>query len=160
MVELADEAATAALAGRLAAVAGPGDVLALSGALGSGKTAFARAFINARAEGPQEVPSPTFTLVQTYVFVGADGEVPVYHFDLYRIENATEAQELGMDDAFAEGISLIEWPERLNGGLPDNVLEVVLEQGPTADSRRATLVAHGSWDTRLHAVAEGGPADA
>jgi tRNA threonylcarbamoyladenosine biosynthesis protein TsaE len=68
MVELADEAATQALAQKLAEIALPGDVLALSGVLGSGKTVFARAFINARAEGPREVPSPTFTLVQEYEF--------------------------------------------------------------------------------------------
>ncbi|MFQ5766153.1 MAG: tRNA (adenosine(37)-N6)-threonylcarbamoyltransferase complex ATPase subunit type 1 TsaE, partial [Rhodospirillales bacterium] len=116
--------------------------------LGSGKTVFARAFINARAAKPEEVPSPTFTLVQTYVFEGGEA-VPVYHFDLFRIEDATEVRELGMDEAFADGISLIEWPDRLDGRLPADRLEVSLEQGPTADSRLATLVGRGAWVARL-----------
>ncbi|HIN21333.1 MAG TPA: tRNA (adenosine(37)-N6)-threonylcarbamoyltransferase complex ATPase subunit type 1 TsaE, partial [Rhodospirillales bacterium] len=94
-VELADEAATAALAARVSARARPGDVFALSGPLGSGKTVFARAFINARTRTPQEVPSPTFTLVQGYEFPNAEGAIPVYHFDLFRIENADETAELG-----------------------------------------------------------------
>lgn len=153
LVELADETATAALAASLAAVARPGDVFALSGKLGSGKTAFARAFINARAAAPEDVPSPTFTLVQAYEFCDDERVVPVYHFDLFRIKNAAETRELGMDDAFADGISLIEWPEKLNGRLPDDVLEITLDQGATPDSRHARLVGHGSWRRRLDAVA-------
>lgn len=151
MVELADESATAALAAKLAAAARRGDVVALKGALGSGKTVFARAFINARAAAPEEVPSPTFTLVQAYAFGG--GAVAVYHFDLFRIKNAEETRELGMEDAFADGISLIEWPERLNGRLPGDRLEITLDQGPTPDSRRAHLRGFGSWRRRLAAVA-------
>jgi len=153
MVELADEGATAALAAKLAAVARPGDVFALKGALGSGKTVFARAFINARAQAVEEVPSPTFTLVQAYAFNGADGAVPVYHFDLFRIKDAAETRELGMEDAFADGISLIEWPEKMNGRLPADRLEIALDQGPMPDSRRAWLVGHGSWRQRLGAIA-------
>jgi len=153
MVELADESATAALAAKLAAAARLGDVFALKGVLGSGKTVFARAFIAARAGAPEEVPSPTFTLVQSYEFAGA---AAVHHFDLYRIEDADETRELGMDEAFADGISLIEWPERLgdrvNGRLPADRLEVDLAQGPTADSRRATLTGRGAWAGRLAAV--------
>jgi tRNA threonylcarbamoyladenosine biosynthesis protein TsaE len=152
MVELADESATEALAANLAAVARRGDVFALMGALGSGKTVFARAFINARAVRPEDVLSPTFTLVQAYEFDG-NGEVPVYHFDLFRIKDTNETRELGMEDAFADGISLIEWPEKLNGRLPDDVLEITLDQGPTPDSRRARLVGFGSWRRRLAAVA-------
>jgi tRNA threonylcarbamoyladenosine biosynthesis protein TsaE len=157
MVELTDESATAALAAKLAAAARPGDVFALKGALGSGKTVFARAFINARAAAPEEVPSPTFTLVQAYAFpdplLGSDGAVLVYHFDLFRIADAAETRELGMEDAFADGISLIEWPEKLNGRLPDDRLEITLDQGPTPDSRHARLVGHGSWRRRLDAIA-------
>ena len=151
-VELADEAATAALAARVSARARPGDVFALSGPLGSGKTVFARAFINARTRTPQEVPSPTFTLVQGYEFPNAEGAIPVYHFDLFRIENADETAELGMDDAFAGGISLIEWPDRLDASLPADRLEVSLDQGPSPDSRLASLVGHGSWRARLETL--------
>jgi len=153
MVELADEGATAALAARLAAAARPGDVFALKGALGSGKTVFARAFINARAARPEDVPSPTFTLVQAYQFDDGGQAAPVYHFDLFRIRDAAETRELGMEDAFADGISLIEWPEKLNGQLPGDRLEITLDQGPTPDSRRARLVGFGSWRRRLAGVA-------
>ncbi len=156
IIELADEAATAALAARLAASAEPGDVLALSGPLGSGKTVFARAFINARSAGPEEVPSPTYTLHQTYEFPASAGAVPVHHFDLFRIENAGEIRELGMEDAFADGISLIEWHDRVNGLLPDDRLEVTLDQGPDPDSRRATLVGFGTWSKRLEAIRDPG----
>ncbi len=152
MVELADEAATAALAARVAARARPGDVFALSGPLGSGKTVFARAFINARTRTPEEVPSPTFTLVQGYEFPNGDGAIPVYHFDLFRIEDADETAELGMEDAFALGISLIEWPDRLGARLPADRLEVFLDQGPSPDSRLASLAGHGSWKARLETL--------
>ena len=157
-IELADEAATAALAARLAAVAEPGDVLALSGPLGSGKTVFARAFINARSAVPEEVPSPTYTLHQSYEFPASGGAVPVHHFDLFRIEDAREIRELGMDDAFADGISLIEWPDLVNGLLPADRLEVALDQGADPDSRRATLVGFGSWGKRLEAIQDRGKA--
>ena len=149
MVELADEAATAALAAKVAASARPGDVFALSGPLGSGKTVFARAFINARAGAPQEVPSPTFTLVQCYAFANGEETIPVNHFDLFRIEDVDETTELGMDDAFAGGISLIEWPDRLGARLPADRLDVSFDQGPSADSRLASLAGHGSWKARL-----------
>ena len=148
-IELADEAATSALAERISNTAVTGDIVALFGDLGSGKTAFARAFINARTKVPEDVPSPTFTLVQTYEFPIPDGVIPVYHFDLYRIENSDEIEELGMDDAFTDGISLIEWPERLDGRLPGNRLDVALNQGEKPDHRRAALTAYGSWVPRL-----------
>src|SRR5579885_856275 len=101
---LADVSATADLAGRIAAEARAGDVIALWGDLGIGKTEFARAFIRARPGGHAavEVPSPTFTLVQVY-----DLSPPVWHFDLYRLERPDEAWELGLEEAFAEAISLI-----------------------------------------------------
>jgi len=162
VIDLADEAETAALARKLAAAARPSDVLALSGDLGTGKTVFARAFINARAASPEEVPSPTFTLVQTYAFPDPGdpgGGIPVYHFDLFRIEDAGEIEELGMEEAFAGGISLIEWPERLNGLLPADRLDVSLAQGEGAGERRCVLTGHGSWAGRLRAVAGEAPDD-
>ncbi|HEY1259264.1 MAG TPA: tRNA (adenosine(37)-N6)-threonylcarbamoyltransferase complex ATPase subunit type 1 TsaE, partial [Stellaceae bacterium] len=105
VVDLPDEMATAALAERLAGIAAAGDVIALEGELGSGKTTLARAFIAARGAG-EEVPSPTFTLVQTY----QAETVSIWHFDLYRLQAPEEAWELGIEEALADGISLIEWP--------------------------------------------------
>lgn len=150
--ELASEEATAALAARLAALARPGDVLALWGGLGVGKTVFARAFIRARAGAPVEVPSPTFTLVQIYDATEANpGDM--YHFDLFRLDAGEEALELGIDDAFAGGISLIEWPDRMGALLPPHRLDVVLTDAPAAaTARRLTLRGHGDWAQRLAEV--------
>jgi tRNA threonylcarbamoyl adenosine modification protein YjeE len=152
-VDLANLAATEALAGALASRARLRDIVALSGGLGAGKTAFARGFLRARAGGEAitEVPSPTFTLVQVYEL----SEAPVWHFDLYRLVRSEDAWELGIEEAFAEAISLIEWPERLGGLLPEERLDVVLAAGASADARRATLTGHGSWARRLEGVSVG-----
>jgi tRNA threonylcarbamoyl adenosine modification protein YjeE len=146
-IELADADATAALAARLAPLAAAGDVVALRGTLGSGKTTFARAFIAARAGRPIEVPSPTFTLVQTYDVPGG----AIWHFDLYRLERADDAVELGIDEAFATGISLIEWPERLGALLPAQRLDLQLDF--TTRGRRAVLAAGDGWPDRLASLA-------
>ena len=115
-------------------------MLGLSGALGSGKTTFARAFVRARLErGDEEVPSPTFTLVQSYAHAGGT----IWHFDLYRLRAPAEAYELGIEDAFADGISLIEWPERLGPDAPPDWLEIRLASGAAAAARRVTITAHG-----------------
>jgi len=152
-LDLADEAATERLARRLAPLARPGDVLALSGGLGSGKTAFARAFLRARAGDPGlEVPSPTFTLVQVYDLPGG----PVWHLDLYRLDAPEEAWELGIEEAFAEAITLIEWPERLGMLLPAEHLAIAFAPGPDPGSRRATLTASPGWRARLAAHAADG----
>ena len=133
VVELADERATLALGARLAGEAARGDVFALEGALGAGKTTLARGFIRALTDADEEVPSPTFTLVQTY----DSAKGPLWHFDLYRLEDAEEAWELGIEDAFAEGISLVEWPERLGPLLPPRRRAVRLELA--GEGRRAVL---------------------
>ena len=139
---LPDEAATAALGTELAAIAGPGDVICLSGDLGAGKTALARGFIRARL-GDVEVTSPTFTLVQIY----GEGEDEIWHVDLYRIEETSELRELGLDEAMESAICLIEWPDRLGGDLPADRLDVVLAfDGENA--RTATLRGHGRWQAR------------
>ncbi len=146
-LNLENEEATGDLASAIAAMAEPGDVIALSGDLGSGKTVFARAFIRALG-GDEEVPSPTFTLVQYY-------ELPdftVYHFDLYRIESAEEVLEFGIDDAFADGVSLIEWPEKMGAYLPSARLALTLRQGPDENSRVAELQGHGKWQDRLREI--------
>src|SRR5580704_18331946 len=148
VVDLPDETATAALAARIAAVAAPGDIIALKGDLGAGKTAFARAFI--RACGNQdEVPSPTFTLVQVY----DAGPTAIWHFDLYRIRAPEDAWELGIEDAFITGISMIEWPERLGPLLPDRRLRIAINFGSNPDARRAILSAGGEWLARVAEIA-------
>jgi tRNA threonylcarbamoyladenosine biosynthesis protein TsaE len=144
IIELPDEAATAALAARIARLARPGDVIALQGELGAGKTSFARAFI--RTRGPAaEVPSPTFTLVQLYEFADA----AIWHFDGYRLRDPEEAWELGIEEAFHQGISLIEWPERFGELLPAHRLDIAFSAGPSATARRATIDPGGDWPERL-----------
>ena len=144
LIALKDEAATAALAQRMAPCLGPGDVVALSGGLGAGKTSFARALIRALSaveEAEREVPSPTFTLVQSY-------ETPagrIHHFDLYRIQSSDELIEIGWDEALADGIVLVEWPDRAGGLLPAARLDITLEFGATADTRRALLCPGAGW---------------
>jgi tRNA threonylcarbamoyladenosine biosynthesis protein TsaE len=154
VLDLPDEAATARLGAALAAVLRPGDVVALDGDLGAGKTALARALIRAATgDADEEVPSPTFTLVQTYD--GADGAV-YWHFDLYRLEHPDDAVELDIDEAFAEGIALIEWPGRLGGYLPRRALRLSL--GITdGTARRAALSGGGTLPARIRAALESLP---
>jgi tRNA threonylcarbamoyladenosine biosynthesis protein TsaE len=141
-----NEPATRRLAADVASVLKPGDLVTLSGDLGAGKTAFARALIRHLAgDETFDVPSPTFTLVQTY----DRPQGRVWHFDLYRLQSPEEAIELDIEDAFAEGISLIEWPDRLGPLLPAERLDVELSFGPTADARIARLTGHGRWAARL-----------
>ncbi|HLI10946.1 MAG TPA: tRNA (adenosine(37)-N6)-threonylcarbamoyltransferase complex ATPase subunit type 1 TsaE [Alphaproteobacteria bacterium] len=138
-------AATAALGAAIAERARPGDVIALAGALGAGKTTFARYFIRATGAEEEDVPSPTFTLVQSY-----EGRAfTIWHFDLYRLERPEDAIELGIDDAFADGVSLIEWPERLGALLPAERLDLRLDFAESADNRRAHLIGYGGWSSRL-----------
>jgi tRNA threonylcarbamoyladenosine biosynthesis protein TsaE len=151
VVDLPDEAATAAFAARISALAGTGDIIALKGDLGAGKTSFARRFIRARG-GQEEVPSPTFTLVQVYQLA----PTAIWHFDLYRIASPEEAWELGIEDAFAEGISLIEWPERLGPLLPRRRLEIEFQFGDRPETRCAVLDAGEDWRERLPGIAADG----
>ena len=116
------EADTIQIATRLAKQIKKGDVIALYGSLGMGKTVFCRGFIQSFLP-ETEVPSPTFTLLQTY-----DTEkFPIYHFDMYRLKSPEEAYEIGIEDAFAEGVSLIEWPEKIGRLLPKKHISVILE---------------------------------
>ena len=146
-----DETATRRLAGDIAAILGPGDVIALEGDLGAGKTTFARALIRMLAEDDRlEVPSPTFTLVQTY-------DLPRFtlaHFDLYRAGGPDELEEIGFDEAIRTGIALVEWPDRAEELLPSNALHLHLEQGAGADAREVRLMADASagaagWRARI-----------
>ena len=150
-IDLADERATAALAAEVAARARGGDVIALSGPLGAGKTSFARGFLEARM-GADEVPSPTFMLVETYQ--PAQGPV-IWHFDLYRLEAPDDAYELGIEDAFADGIALIEWPERLGSLLPRDHLGIALASGATETARIATVTPSPAWTDRVAGLKRG-----
>jgi tRNA threonylcarbamoyladenosine biosynthesis protein TsaE len=143
-IDLPDEAATADLARGLGAVLKAGDVVALRGDLGAGKTSFARALIRSLsgADGAdRDVPSPTFTLVQSY-------ETPVariHHFDLYRIAAPDELIEIGWDDALADGIVLVEWPDRAGALLPAKRLDLTFEYGSGIEARRALLCPAAGW---------------
>jgi tRNA threonylcarbamoyladenosine biosynthesis protein TsaE len=138
---LPDLAATERFAGRVAAVMRPGDAILLDGPLGAGKTAFARALLRAASDDPAlEVPSPSFTLVQTY-------ETPhgtVHHFDLWRLEGASALAELGWEDA-RDDIVLVEWPDRLGDLTPPEALRLSFE---LADGDARVLTVEG-WSGRL-----------
>ena len=153
VIDLPDETATAALAARIAGLAECSDVIALKGDLGSGKTTFARAFIHARSSQEDEVPSPTFTLVQIYEPEASSEAPAIWHFDLYRLRAPEETWELGIEDAFNEGISLIEWPERLGPLLPPRRLQIALDFGNRPGARRAQLDPGTGWRARLSTVA-------
>lgn len=147
-VVVPDEAAMAEFARRLAGCSRRGDILALSGDLGVGKTTFARAFIRAYGRPTEEVPSPTFTLVQVYDPLDAAAP-PIYHFDLYRLDSPEDAFELGLEDAFACGISLIEWPDRLGAWLPAARLDLAFAFGATEGARIVSMGAGAAWRDRL-----------
>ena len=137
-LRLADEQATKALAEKLAGVIGPGQIVALEGDLGAGKTVFARAFLRALGvEG--DIPSPTFNLV--LVYETTKGEV--WHSDLYRLNAPDDAIELGLEDAFADAICLIEWPDRLGSELPADHLLITIEATENIHARLVTLRAAG-----------------
>jgi len=149
---LADGEATEALARAIAAVLRPGDVVLLAGPLGSGKTTFARALIRA-LPGPagedrsgEEVPSPTFTLVQIYERRPA----PVWHFDLYRLSDPEEVWELGWEEALGEAVVLVEWPERLGRLAPPEALRLTLSHA--GEGRLARLEGGADWAARLAAL--------
>lgn len=147
------EADLAPFAARLARLLRGGDMVALYGGLGAGKTALSRALIRHLAQNPdEEVPSPTFTLVQMYDLP----DFTLWHFDLYRLEQEErDILELGWEEARRGGVALVEWPERLGGLLPPDRLEINMdfdtENGAAADARRITLTGHGAWDARLGA---------
>lgn len=147
-LSLDDETGTRALAAKLADLLAPGDVVALEGTLGVGKSVLARNIIQTLTTLDEDVPSPTFTLVQTYE---AD-KAPLFHFDLYRLCRAEEALELDIEDAFYDGISLIEWPAKLGPYLPEKALWLHLKPVEGQSSAR-TVDFYGNvqWQDRLKA---------
>lgn len=126
------EGETEALAKKVALMAQKGDVFALYGTLGMGKSVFARAFIQSLTKA-EEVPSPTFTLVQEYQAADFD----IYHFDLYRLKSPDEVFELGFEEAVYGGVSLIEWPEKAGAWLPKNIFKI--EILPHKDGRSVVI---------------------
>lgn len=148
-VHLPDEAATARLGAAIAERLRAGDIVALSGPLGAGKTTLARSMI-ARLTGRHEAPSPTFTLVETY----DTPQFALHHFDLYRLEKPEDVWELGFEDAL-DGVCLIEWPERIERLLPPARLLVRLgaAEGAMDDGARRALIRGGDiWAKRLEGL--------
>jgi tRNA threonylcarbamoyl adenosine modification protein YjeE len=149
---LPNPAATRAFGRRLAACLAPGSVVLLEGDLGAGKSELARAVIRARAGAEIPVPSPTFTLVQSYALPGLD----VTHSDLYRLADESEVVELGLDEAWCHGALLVEWPDRAPGLWPEERLAVRLElpPGSPGDARQVWLRGTGRWASLLDTLAE------
>ena len=131
--------ATASLATQVALIVGPGDCILLDGEIGSGKTAFARSLIQARLGRVEDVPSPTFTLVQTYPHENGD----LWHFDLYRLGTPDEVLELGIEEALDSAICLIEWPDRLGSLIPKNAIAMQFK----AHENGHEIIAH--WPERF-----------
>jgi tRNA threonylcarbamoyl adenosine modification protein YjeE len=146
-----DEAGVVRLAELLALKIRSGDVIALSGDLGAGKTTLARALIGAvLRDGEAEVPSPTFSLHQSYV----SRRLTVAHFDFYRLSGAHEAAELGFEDAAQDGAVIVEWPERAVALLPETRIEIALAETSDPDVRRFTLRGLGSTSERIARIAD------
>lgn len=147
MLILPDLDSALALGASLARVARPGDVIALTGPLGAGKTSIARGLLAALGL-EEEAPSPSFAIVQPYE--PPEVAFPVLHVDLYRLEDPSEAEELGLDDARYDSLLIVEWPERLPGAWPD-ALHLSLEI--TADgARRLTAEVPAAWKDRWQSI--------
>ena len=142
---LTDADATTRLGRAIAPLLAPGEAVLLYGPLGMGKSTLARGLIRALTTPDEDVPSPTFTLVQFY-----ESEPPVAHFDLYRLTRPDEAAEIGLDEALDEGCAVVEWPERLGDDPgawvgPDRLVITLSEAG---DGRRASISGLGAWEAK------------
>lgn len=149
-LSLSDADNTARIAAELGKCLTSGDTILLTGDVGAGKTHFARALIQSLLLYPEDVPSPTFTLVQTY----DTAKGPVWHADLYRLGSSHEIEELGLVDAFETAICLVEWPDRLGPMRPQAALDLRFE---TTGEDTRTLTAHwedDSWRTRIEGLQE------
>jgi tRNA threonylcarbamoyladenosine biosynthesis protein TsaE len=145
ILNLPDQAATEALAERIAGLLRPGDSVLLEGGLGAGKTTLARALLRALAADPGlEVPSPSYTLVQEY-----DTKLGlVHHLDLWRVDGPEDLHELGWEEARG-GIVLVEWPDRLGHLRPEDALTVILSLAPAEDGAEARRALLSGWSDRL-----------
>lgn len=137
--------ATATLGAALGTILTRGDIITLAGPLGAGKTTLARAIIEA-ATGETDVASPTFSLVQTY----EGAEIDLYHFDLYRLELPEDVWELGIEDAFSDAATLIEWPDKAPAVVPENALRIRLSV--EGETRHASFRCNHDWLDRLEAI--------
>ncbi|SEN50564.1 tRNA threonylcarbamoyladenosine biosynthesis protein TsaE [Roseovarius tolerans] len=148
---LASPDATCAFAQALGHRLSAGDVLLLSGGVGAGKTHFARCLIRALLREPEDVPSPTYTLVQTYP--GSNCEI--WHADLYRLSDPTEVIELGLTEAFESAIALVEWPDRLGDLAPPGALTLDFTPAEAEDTRHLTLTwSDPRWTTTLKGLTD------
>ncbi len=137
---------TCAIAQRLGAVLSMGDAILMTGDIGAGKTHFARCLIQSQMTDPEDVPSPTYTLVQTYPV--ASGEI--WHADLYRLGDPNDVFELGLVDAFEAAICLVEWPDRLGDLAPRHALDLRIENVDATDARRLIFSGdRATWAARL-----------
>ncbi|WP_174300509.1 tRNA (adenosine(37)-N6)-threonylcarbamoyltransferase complex ATPase subunit type 1 TsaE [Caulobacter sp. S45] len=134
-----------AFGAQVAQALGAGEAVCLFGPLGAGKSTLARGLVRALTRPDQDVPSPTFTLMQTY----QGPNFPLAHLDLYRLKRPEEAFEIGLDEALDVGAAVVEWSERLDGALPPDRLDVRLEIADDG-GRIATLRGHGVWTGREH----------
>lgn len=156
-VSLTSPEATERCARAIAELLVPGDTILLEGPIGAGKSHFCRAAIRqllAREGRDEDIPSPTFTLVQTYFL--ADTEI--WHADLYRLADPGQLVELGLDEAFETAIVFVEWPDRLGGAAPMDALRIALSAGSADDARSARITAKApKWNKLLPLLAAGGP---
>jgi len=145
-IDLPNEDATRDFARKVAGILRPGDVILLEGSIGTGKTFFARHLIQTRLGVAEDVPSPTFTLVQVY----DDAMCEIWHCDLYRLTHPDEAVELGLQDAFETAICLIEWPDRLGDLAPDDAL--TLSFSVDGDLHTVTPHVGATWRPRWASI--------
>lgn len=142
--DLADDAATRGFGARLSRHLKAGDTLCLTGDLGAGKTSLSRGLIQALCDDAGEVPSPTYTLLQTY----SASDFEIWHFDLYRIKAPSEVWELGMEDAIYDGLTLIEWPSMMRDLLPEGTLDIDITF--KGEGRQIALSMTPAWQERLN----------
>ncbi|WP_417798784.1 tRNA (adenosine(37)-N6)-threonylcarbamoyltransferase complex ATPase subunit type 1 TsaE [Terasakiella pusilla] len=147
-INIENQHQTEVCAQRIAQIARAGDVIALHGDLGMGKSVFSRAFIRALTTPDEEVPSPTFTLVQIYDTDAGE----LYHFDMYRLDSPDDSLELGIEEAFNDSISLIEWPSKLGTYLPWNCLNIEIAPAGHDTARTLTFTSQGDWLDRLKEI--------
>ncbi len=132
---------TKIFASKLAKIAKVGDIITFSGELGAGKTSFIQYFIQSLSEKNIEITSPTFNLLHIHKL----NQLEIWHFDLYRLKSKEEAYELGIEDAFYQAISLIEWPEIIYNILPTSRLEIRLSFTNDSNARIVTLIGFDKW---------------
>ncbi len=136
------------LAQKLASRVKGGDVICLSGDLGTGKTTFCKSFIGSFYSRPQQIISPTFNILQTF----DTKDFTIWHYDFYRIENENELEELGFNEALKNGMCIIEWPEIVEKYLPEDRLHIKFFHGERPENRVVTITGHGFWSILIKEI--------